>query len=1208
MAGPNDAYSFWLPPTKERPVGVGIPRHELQSPVAPDLSGGGAVGGDGYDDLTDALAEERHAELEYQAMPAANLADQEMEDERNTMLDEQTRTMVTDSGLANVGPPPAQYDYRGLVEGGGNLQAGTEGQGVTLPNQHWNPMTYGIAGRDVVTGQRVTNKWHDSEGFIEGGVAGIKNSTSNTELGPPVEDIESLASIAYGLQQEGASVEEYKKQLGDYHNDDNIQRAWNATQRVRMREALEEFAVEYGEEAADAIGEGPMPALEETVYYEELTEHPQWMQAAQILWTQLESENPTEAPITEGLEGEGMAEPGPMPGQPSPQELSDWLVSTMSNFNWNISYMAYFTTRVMNGDEAFAMAAVNAMQLYDALDSAPGQTGRAVGYMMADPLTYASFGAGTLAAKAAAVPLKSVVAKVALGGAAGGAFEGGLFMGIDDTMRQSIELEAGVREERDIGQTAGATAMGAGMGATLGAPLAAAASRPARKLYMRAGRRVLENARSVRHMAPGTPLSQAGSIGDQAAGRAHARAEKARQKLADGKRTRINDLDVMALLETATDHVEAPVPYKKTVEHVRKTLKRAPSVGAPKFAGKVLCDDAGCVELGLPSTEHWMARVNEMLSPEEQVESRHWYETVKPAFEAEFGAEGENMMIAWLMSNQNIDPAGALMNALRVSEQVGSGAVGLQGGLSDELVRSFFAGKTAEKGMDLKLHDFIDSALDKTKRTTWGNVAEGGAPAVIDVHSARDMGYLDATYINHLAERFGKDALEEIGIDVTRGTGTLDFGRERFNKKKGKWETSGSVSATQYEHAANHMRAMTDELNAMGYLGGDLTPMQVQAIGWTAQARRTGSEAFNAVQSIERNTRHVSYELSPGTASEFAQRFGERFDALDYAEKSRVTRKVTDAAAGVALSIVRPHESVRFFGPGGYQDFPPMPSAHSTMVSSKEAAQDMADIMGYLLQQTEVYITKPIPNKSGWKAAVDIVGPELGNPERVTAFWQRLQEVAPELRELGFSPMRERSGEGIRVVFDSGGEKFVEKLEAELGAKIEQVAEEMDLKGILPAVTKVEAEKRGNKWNEQAGGEGYLAGIEGRYGSRVRGALERDHRRNVAQVFDEELTKAEERVAGQAGGGKKAGGESSRLTKAERTFFEEVIGSEGDKAELMAAVPSFKLTKDGFTVAPEHHTALSDYIDETVRLERGTGRRVPPSFHKGWEEKLSGAR
>lgn len=1102
-------YLIYSPPSRENPVGVGLGRRDVpSSPVAEDLSSGGVEDGDGFDDVTDALIEERHQQLQYQAMPAANQADQEMEDERNAMLDEQTSQMVTQSGLVNTGPPPAQYDYRGLVEDGGNPQP-EGGQGVALPNKHWNPMTYGIAGRDVVTGERVTNRWHDDEGFIEAGVAGIRNSTSNPELGPPIEDIEALSHIAYGLQQEGAGIEEYKKQLGDYHSDDNIQRAWNATMRVRQREALEEFAVEYGEEAADAIGEGEIPVVEEALHYEDLTSHEQWMQAARILWTQLESQNPEEVPITEGLEGETMAEPGPMPAMPTDEELSDWLIGTMSNFNWNVSYMAYLTTRVMNGDETFAQAAFNAMQLYDALESSPGEAGRAVGSLLADPLTYASFGAGTFAAKAAAVPLKSVVARVALGGAAGGAFEGGLFMGIDDTMRQTVAMEAGQQEERDIGQTAKATGMGMAGGAVLGAPLAAAGSRPARELYMRAGRRVAENARSVRHMAPGTPMAQTGSIGDQAAGRAQQRAQGAREKLVRGEK--VNDLDVLAMLENAQDEVQSPLAYHSTLDHVRKTLNRKAGVGEPKFAQRVLCDDEGCVELGLPSTDHWLARVGEMLSPEEMAEAANWYSEIAEAFNAEFGDEGSRVMIAWLMSNQNVDPAGALMNALRVREQVGSGATGKLGGLSDAMVRKLFQGEVPSKGMGLKLHDFIDSALGKSKRTTWGDVVEGGSPAVIDVHSARDMGYVDPAYRNYLVERFGKDAVEAMGIPTERGA-TMDFGKEYLDQETGKWVMSGGPSDTQYERAAKHMRALTDELNERGFMGGELTPAQVQAIGWTAQARRTGSEAFNAVQSIHRNTRQLSYELAPGTATEFAQRFGERFDALDYAEKARVTRKVTDLAGGVALSIVRPHESLRFHGPGGWMDYPAMPSAHAKVVATKEAAEDMAAIMGYLLQQDSVLVSRPVARKTGWKAGLDIVAPALTNPEKVTEFWKRLQDASPQLKELGFMPMREQGGEGIRIVFPKGGNKYAAQLQEELSDAVERVAEEMDLDNVSPAFTKMEADFHGNDWSAAPKGEGYLARIAKRYGPGVQRTLEREHRRNIARLFDEEITKAEARA------------------------------------------------------------------------------------------------
>jgi len=390
-------------------------------------------------------------------------------------------------------------------------------------------------------------------------------------------------------------------------------------------------------------------------------------------------------------------------------------------------------------------------------------------------------------------------------------------MGLDDSLRQTIEMEAGAREKRDLGQTAGAAALGTAGGAVLGGTLAAAASKPARKLYMRAGRRIKENAFSVRHMAPGTPMAQTGSLGDQAAGRAAARADKARTKLSEGQK--VNDLDVLALLETANDDVLSPITYHSTQDHVRKTLNRkASGAWEPEYAGARLCDDDGCVELGLPTVDHWMTRVEEMLSPEEILAAKGWYAEIAGAFEREFGDEGPQVMTAWLMSNQNVDPAGALMNALRVREQVGSGAAGKLGGLSDAMVRKLFQGEVPSKGMGLKLHDFIDSALGKGRRTAAGNVAELGAPAVIDVHSARDMGYVDPAYRNHLISRFGADAVAAAGIPTEWGA-KLDFGKEYLDKATGKPMASGGVTDTQYEHAANHMRAMTDELNAMGFAG-----------------------------------------------------------------------------------------------------------------------------------------------------------------------------------------------------------------------------------------------------------------------------------------------------------------------------------------------------------------------------------------------------
>lgn len=1122
MPGPKDQYIVWAPPTKEMPLGVGIPRSPIVQAEQVELSPSVRGAPEGIDDATDAFIEEHRRELERQAMPDAEAAMRENTAIGAQELNDKTEEYLANSGIAQSGPKREQYDYRQMVREGMPPKPDENG-GVSLPNGHWQPNTYSIAGFDVVNGNRITNRWRDDDGFIRGGIRGIRDSTSNTVTGPPVDDIADLAQIAYGMQLEGASLADYQSALGSYHSEENKQRAWNATQRVQMRAALEEVVIEQGETMAEALKAVPEPELPESLTYEELITNEVFMKSARVLWQELEGDNP----VVMGLEGEYFAEPEERPMLPD-DELVDWAISTMSNFNWNIPYMAYLTTRAINGDPNLQASIWNLTQYYDALEAPSGTVGRAVGYMLADPLTYVSLGAGRFAAMAAKAPIKSMIGRIAFGGAAGGGFEGGVFMHIDDQARQRVAMAAGQQEEFDIGRSAAMTGMGVVGGATLGAGGAVAVSPPARQLYRKAGRALRENARSVRMVTPGTPLAQVGSIGDQAAGRAHARAEKARAKLSAGEARKIDDLDVAALISTSDDVAQAPVPFRDTVDHVRKTLKRraTPKVGIPKYQGATLCDDAGCIELGLPTVGHWLDKVNEMLTPDEIAEAMNWYAEIPQRFEEEFGAEGEKIMIAWLMSNQNVDPAQALMNAFRVREQIGSGAVGKKGGLSDELVRSFLSGKLPERGMDLKLHDFIDSALGKQWRTVGGNVPEMGAPAVIDVHSARDMGYIDAPYRNYLVERFGAEAVEGAGISTEkgfRGEGQVEFGKEVWNEEKGKWETSGGVSAPQYERAADHLRAMTDELNEMGFMGGELTPMQVQAIGWTAQARRTGSEAFNAVQSIKRNTRHLSYELAPSTTARIAARFGARFMALPWNEKANVTRKVSDLATGIALSIVRPHESVRFYGPGGYMDAPAMPSTQSLVVATQEGAGDMADVLGYLLTQDSVMVSKPIALKSRWKVALDIVAPELKDPVKLDAWWARMQELEPKLKKLGFHPTQEPDGGGIRIVWGTGGEKTLEKLRVEFGPIAQQAGEELGFETLTKA-TKVTVDFHGNNYETHPEGGQYLARLEKRYGSGVRRTLEREHRRNVDRLFDEELTKAEGRVKKKAKPKRKARG------------------------------------------------------------------------------------
>ena len=59
-------------------------------------------------------------------------------------------------------------------------------------------------------------------------------------------------------------------------------------------------------------------------------------------------------------------------------------------------------------------------------------------------------------------------------------------------------------------------------------------------------------------------------------------------------------------------------------------------------------------------------------------------------------------------------------------------------------------GKEVKAGAGQKIADFIDSGYTKDVRSIMGNAPEGGSPFVIDIHSARETGLVDQTYINHL--------------------------------------------------------------------------------------------------------------------------------------------------------------------------------------------------------------------------------------------------------------------------------------------------------------------------------------------------------------------------------------------------------------------------------------------------------------------------
>ena len=571
--------------------------------------------------------------------------------------------------------------------------------------------------------------------------------------------------------------------------------------------------------------------------------------------------------------------------------------------------------------------------------------------------------------------------------------------------------------------------------------------------------------------------------------------------------------DAEEIIKAANPAVKSRLSSAKAVDELRKSLNRPRSVGEQENK-RITRSVNGKQEalVGKPTPQQWVNRVERILTTKEIAQSREWYREVLDVFAVEFGAaNAQDMATAWLLSNQNIDPAGAMGNALRVFEQVKTGAKGKRGGLSHNLTKILFEGGTPTKGIGPKLHDFVDSALGKITRTWMGDTAEGGSPVVVDIHTSRDMGYVDPAHLKRLIEKYGAKKLEGVVIDH-----------------------DGAPGPTQYEHAAQDMRELTVALNKKGWMNGNLTALEVQAIGWTAMAREYGSEAFDATASIERNTRQISYEVEFGEGSPFLVEHP-AYEGLPADQKAAVTEKVMNDILAVARDIVQPAHrtgNVPFYGPGKSQGLGERGTGQTKVTSSREAAEDMADIVGYLAQQSEVSVVRPMPSESN-KHAFDITGIPHN---KIDEFWERLTKILPRVDDTGYAPIIRDGVEGLRSIRGSAGkveESFIESeaakaLEAkalnasektaaklrqkasdtiELRDAIEMVEKEMSLKVKYEGL-RVEQIKRKNNWNRSKQGNGYLQGLRKRYGPSISGRL-LSERGKISEKLGQEIQKAQ---------------------------------------------------------------------------------------------------
>lgn len=526
---------------------------------------------------------------------------------------------------------------------------------------------------------------------------------------------------------------------------------------------------------------------------------------------------------------------------------------------------------------------------------------------------------------------------------------------------------------------------------------------------------------------------------------------------------------------------------------LNRLIKRKEGVGAQKNDRTVLtATGKPDIVVGRQTPEDWLARIQANLSPEEMERSSQWYRQVRGVFDEAFGSEGDTMMLAWLLGNKNESPVGALRNALRVAEQVKTGTTGKKGGLNDAAIRALLNGERPKGGVGQKLYDFVDSAVESETRTLYGNVAEAGKPAVVDVHSFRDMGYVDPTY---------KDFLESQGYDVS-GL---------------KLDTLAGPSETQYENAARQMRDLTQSLNDTGALPRNLEPSEVQAIGWAAMRKQFGYSEDLPIDLVKASTRRVAFELAPGAGSPLDARFGERFNALPLDEQSSVTKLVLEDSISSINEMLGVQSSNVIFGTGGWQKYE-NPAVVNEILSSPETADTMANMLGWLTQQTEVWVSKTKGMTKSPKAfGITISGRGLDNDETIRKLWGNILDDDTTDLIQGYQPITIDGEPGILVLIDKGGAPVSRRIDDEVIPIIEKLVKNTEESGrITTRLGEFEIRKHGN-----VGGEGYDGNI---YKQRlVEGAFEDripdldSLRSKLEAKFGEAISKAEARQARQSG-------------------------------------------------------------------------------------------
>ena len=255
----------------------------------------------------------------------------------------------------------------------------------TWDGKYVKPDTKTINGIDFVTGEKHKIVYDLPDEDIYRGLDKLRAGRYSME-GGDVTAMEGASDIAGTVISNGGTFADFQHIISESGISEQQQRlTYQAAEEALAQQDLEDFI--YGDVDIEAAERELPPEPDIEYEREDLPSVPEWMQSAEVLYK-----------YETGGEFTG-----------SPEELVDWSINEMANFNWRIigvepgiipgvpnivssdfrpTSMSWYGVQAAKNGPEYAKALHNLIELYDAVNTDWGIVGSSAGALFTDPTTY----------------------------------------------------------------------------------------------------------------------------------------------------------------------------------------------------------------------------------------------------------------------------------------------------------------------------------------------------------------------------------------------------------------------------------------------------------------------------------------------------------------------------------------------------------------------------------------------------------------------------------------------------------------------------------------------------------------------------------------------------------------------------------------------------------------------------------------------------